>query len=364
MTAKKIAIVGAGLAGLVAARELSRSGLAVEIFDKGRFAGGRLASRSRDTNQFDYGAQYFAVRDPRFARFLEPLSTCRPEPIVVPWSAQIFDISRQGRSVHQSSHERYVAVPTMRALAQALIDLPLETEPGSEEMAAVQFSLRLSSRVSSISRSGNQSWLGFEDRSTAGPYDFVILNMPPQQCLPFLGQSQTLHDLASSVEMAPCWAVMLSFASRLGTDVQAAFVEDYPCSWIACDSTKPGRPAGERWLVHGSAAWSGRHLQAEPDWVLAELKGALLDCLGLDAAAAPAVIFSKAHRWRYAIAVNPAAEGAGLLDEEAGLALCGDWLVHNRVEGAVLSGLNCAERLLSLGDFQPGQLKSEPHALL
>ena len=73
MTEFKVAIVGAGLAGLTCGSTLAKNGLNVTIFDKGRFTGGRLASRVRDANTFDYGAQYFTGRDSRFQEFLTPL---------------------------------------------------------------------------------------------------------------------------------------------------------------------------------------------------------------------------------------------------------------------------------------------------
>ena len=41
----KVVIVGAGIAGLVAARELATHDIDVRVVDKGRSVGGRLATR-------------------------------------------------------------------------------------------------------------------------------------------------------------------------------------------------------------------------------------------------------------------------------------------------------------------------------
>lgn len=54
----KIAIVGAGVTGLSAARSLTAAGYAVTLFDKGRRPGGRMASREGAAGSFDHGVQY------------------------------------------------------------------------------------------------------------------------------------------------------------------------------------------------------------------------------------------------------------------------------------------------------------------
>ena len=59
---RDIAVVGAGMAGCTLARRLVDAGLNVQVFDKGRAAGGRLATRRADRFQFDHGVQYMTVR--------------------------------------------------------------------------------------------------------------------------------------------------------------------------------------------------------------------------------------------------------------------------------------------------------------
>ena len=67
----QIGVIGAGLAGLAAARELQAAGHQVVVFDKGRGPGGRLSSRRAEPFAFDHGAQYFTARDPEFRHELE-----------------------------------------------------------------------------------------------------------------------------------------------------------------------------------------------------------------------------------------------------------------------------------------------------
>jgi hypothetical protein len=51
-----IAIIGAGVSGLACAERLAEGGLQVQVLDKGRQAGGRVARRSRGGVSFEHGA--------------------------------------------------------------------------------------------------------------------------------------------------------------------------------------------------------------------------------------------------------------------------------------------------------------------
>ena len=68
----KIAVIGAGLAGLTVARELSQYHQ-VTVFEKSRGVGGRLATRYAGDYEFDHGAQFFTAKSPQFQAFLKPL---------------------------------------------------------------------------------------------------------------------------------------------------------------------------------------------------------------------------------------------------------------------------------------------------
>src|SRR3712207_9588128 len=63
-------VVGAGIAGLVAARALQSSGWRAVVLDEGRGVGGRMATRRIGRGTFDHGAQFFTVRSERFDRLV------------------------------------------------------------------------------------------------------------------------------------------------------------------------------------------------------------------------------------------------------------------------------------------------------
>ena len=63
-------MIGAGMAGMACGQALRDGGHAVTLIDKGRGAGGRMATRRLATHlgdvTFDHGAQYFTARDADF----------------------------------------------------------------------------------------------------------------------------------------------------------------------------------------------------------------------------------------------------------------------------------------------------------
>ena len=61
----QVLVIGAGIAGLVAAAEIQRAGWRVLVIDKGRGVGGRVASRRIGGATFDHGAQFITTRSPR-----------------------------------------------------------------------------------------------------------------------------------------------------------------------------------------------------------------------------------------------------------------------------------------------------------
>jgi renalase len=66
-----VLVVGAGLAGLLAASQLQTAGHVVQVVEKGRGVGGRLATWRLGPGRGDYGAQFFTVREPQFQAIVE-----------------------------------------------------------------------------------------------------------------------------------------------------------------------------------------------------------------------------------------------------------------------------------------------------
>ena len=86
MTIHRVAIVGAGMSGLSAASILAAEGLDVQIFEKSRGCGGRMATRRSSGFEIDHGAQYFTVREDSFRNAVNDWLDLG---IAAPWEGRI-----------------------------------------------------------------------------------------------------------------------------------------------------------------------------------------------------------------------------------------------------------------------------------
>jgi predicted NAD/FAD-dependent oxidoreductase len=322
---KRVAILGAGLAGLSAARRLLDQGISVVVFDKGRGPGGRTSIRRAGLWQFDHGAQYFTVRDSEFAKQVDGWLE---RGVVAEWKGRIVALVENAHLDESGARRRLVGVPGMNAMAQ---DLARETEVETGQPVS---GLRRGTRVWHLLR---------DEDEESGPFDAVLITLPPAQALPFLKSTPELARQARRVHMRPCWAVMAAFAGRVAVDFSGAFVNIGPLSWVARDSSKPGRPDGECWVLHAGPAWSAEHFDSEIVDVKRQLLEALATATGLEQLPMPQHL--DAMRWRFAIPEEPLPERS-YLDPVAGIGIAGDWCGGPRVEGAWLSGSDLARRLL------------------
>ncbi len=65
-----IAVVGAGISGLLLASALRARGESVIVLEKSRGMGGRLATKRVGNAVFDQGAQFFTAKDSRFSELV------------------------------------------------------------------------------------------------------------------------------------------------------------------------------------------------------------------------------------------------------------------------------------------------------
>ena len=304
-----IAIIGAGIAGLSCARALGAAGHTVTLFDKGRGPGGRMSTRRTGGLCFDHGAQFFTARGADFRR---QVAQWQALGVVAPWPA--------------AGADAWVGTPGM--------DAPVADLAGHHDV-------HFSAHAMGLVRSGAHWQILLQGSGRHGLFDAAILALPAEQAAAFLGA----HDLALAAHAIaarsqPCWTAMIGFEGRL--PIAADVIRGVePVVWAARNSAKPGRPAGEAWVVQAGAAWSARHLEAEaPD-----IDRQLAAWLAGQAAAAelPRQTFLAAHRWRYAM-TRPATLGA-LWNGALRLGACGDWLLGPRIELAWQSGRDLAARI-------------------
>lgn len=322
----QIAIVGAGISGLTAARQLQSQGHTVTIYEKSAGVSGRMSTRSTEFGGFDHGAQYFTAASDRFKK---EIADWRKVGWVVPWESKLVSLDSGASKPAGRTSKRFVPVPGMSSLGKQLahgLDVRTEQQVVALEKFEKQWLLSVKSEFVPIAAS-------------AGPFDAVILAIPPEQATPLLQVHSVFAKKVGKVKLDPCWSLMLAFQTPLNLPYDGAWVEHSRLGWISRDTSKPDHRAGERWVCHATAAWSKEHLEDDAERVKEKLSKAFHEATGSPIQA----IHTAAHRWRYAQAAEPLPEPC-LWDVKQGIGVCGDWFAAGldgtgRIESAFLSGL-------------------------
>ena len=323
---RKVAVVGAGIAGLSCATHLQGLGFEVEVFEKSRGPSGRMSTKQCDGWSADHGAQYFTARDPLFKRALDAWIA---DGIVARWNPKI-GVFEEGRWRESSSNEsRYVASPGMNMIGKHL---------------ASTLTLHLNQTIDQLIPINDRWQLGsIESGLFISLFDFVVLALPaPQTAVLTKALPDEIQKICHSVNMDGRWTVMVRFSERPSFSFDAAFVNDEIISWICRNQSKPYRSGQESWTIHASARWSQENIELGSQEASIQLV-ACAKQLGLDCSDTEISI----HRWRYASGfANPRPEFIFL--PKLNLGFCGDWLNGGRVEGAWLSGRKLASQIENL----------------
>ncbi len=329
----RVAVIGAGISGLFAARTLADHGLSVTVFDKGRGVGGRMSTRRFDGQpSFDHGAQYFTARDGRFQRYVR---SWIKQGIVAQWPniesnpAQNIVVLKNGhKSRKQDSNARFVGIPGMNSICKHLaIDLEVRTSTRIQTIEMQDFGIRLTDGAG----------------QSLGEFDRLVVSAPAAQTAELLVNFPTLAAPISQIQMNPCWSLMVSFEHTIADDWVGAFIHDSILTWAARNSTKPSRPNDrEHLILHAGHEWTAENWERDANDVANEMLAAFWQSSRI---APMEPVHSQAHRWKYAIPVDPASTRS-FFDPQIGIAACGDWAGGPRVEGAFLSGMAAAGRIL------------------
>ncbi len=337
---QRVAVVGAGLAGLTCARVLADHNIDVTVFEKSRGLGGRCATRRDGPWRFDHGAQYFTIRD---SRLLPHIHAWQQQGVIASWQGSLAVRENGAWQAAKAGVRRWVAVPGMSALGAHL---------------AQDLEVQLNTAVTHIQREGRQWRLVADGGADLGTYDVVLACVPSPQAQALLAPvAPALAASAAEAVMFPTWATMVVLNARPQLPWDGAFLNDDPVlGWISRDASKPGRPADETWVLHATRAWSLAHLEDDQQSVARAMSDAFTAVLGNDVGhddsqgnapqPVPGVVHSVAHRWRFALP-DPVTADAALYDGALGIGAGGDWCGGPRVEGALLSGVALAGRVLT-----------------
>ncbi|MCB2199737.1 FAD-dependent oxidoreductase [bacterium] len=328
MAAKKqggrCVVVGAGIAGLSAARTLREGGMDVLVLEREATIGGRMSTLTFSGGVFDHGAQFFTVKDERFQPLIDQWTE---HGVVQDWfHSQLIS----GGSSNPDGFPRYCGTEGMSSLIEDLAE-------GLE--------IRTEADVTGLEVKGRSCTLTLADGETINA-DAVILTAPVPQSLDLLEKNglqvnKRDKELLEGVEYSKCitlLAVLDTEKSGLTEWGGLRISGDY-IDWIADNHLK------------GISEKCAVTIQTVPEFSLdywdndnQDIANRLLD----NAKAlllAPAIDW-KVFRWEYAkpLKVHPyshiAVKGAPTC------LLAGDGFQGYRVEGAAISGMEAGQSIL------------------
>lgn len=307
-------IVGAGISGLLLARELRTRGEQVTVLEKSRGFGGRLATKRVGPAVFDSGAQFMTAREPQFAALIE---SWQQAGWVAPWP--------------EAPHRRFISRPAMTGLPKALAE-------GLE--------IRREQRVTSARRAPAGGWaLSIENVPMPFSCDRLLLTCPAPQALALLDAGGVMLPASERAALDlltyhPCLALLVVLDAPSAVPAEGLAVNEAPLRWLA-DNTKkgisPDVPAAV--TLHAAPEFSAANY-TEPEPVVTErLLAAAKPWLGDGRVTATAL-----HRWKFSEPKATHAQRSVWLPELQ-LGFAGDAFGGPKVEGAALSGLDLADRV-------------------
>ena len=323
-----VLIVGAGIAGLTAARSLADAGLRAVVVEKEERVGGRLATLEMGGGRADHGAQFFTVRNPEFQSWV---NRWLDEGLVFEWSRGWSSGSLS--AVPFDGNPRYAIRGGMTALAEHL---------------AAGLDVRQNVRLVAVARHLD-SWLGLDEKGRIYTAPTALLTPPVPLALQLLTTGQvalTETDRAAlqEIEYEPCLAGIFWLNGPVNLPEPGAVQRlNAPIAWIADNRRKGLSPEATVITVQAGASYS-RELWRLPDW---EALVALESGLALFKEMTVEVIEARLARWPYAMPIRTHPDRYLRAANLPLLVFAGDAFGSPRVEGAALSGLMAARALVA-----------------
>lgn len=347
----RLAIVGAGIAGLAAAHRLRTKwpGLDVVLFEETETLGGRATSRRRHEATFDDGAQYLKTPTEELRRFVaEQLGHATLVDIGHPvW---VFD----GAGMITPGDPEQNADPKW-TYRDGLARLGEELAAGLE--------VRRGRRVDRLGRAPEGYRLFDQDGGALAQSEAVLLTPPAPQTADLLARSdleaawrdELIAEL-SRVAYRPCLSVTLGYPRPPREQPFYALVNSdrrHPISWLAYEHMKPGRGmAGQGVVIVQMAPGWSRERWNDGSEALAQRVAEQASTLLGEELLRP--VWWDIRRWRYALPDGGC--DAERLHAGAGLFFAGDYLVgQGRVHLALESGWAAAARIAAWGLAKSGR---------
>ena len=339
-----IGVIGAGIAGLTAARKLALAGHEVTVFDKSKGFGGRMATRYAGEQleiKIDHGTPCFTARSDEFRQFVDEL---REKGLADVWA----------------DHFHY---HTGEMMLEKHPDIPVEphyfVKDGMNHIGKYLsrwVDAKLNGKVNGFTYLGDsdhkkRNWMiNFADFSVMEA-DAVIVATPAPQAYGLIENAQDetpfkriIRDI-DSISYDACYSLMINLGDRPAPEWKVIRCNQGKIRWISNESSKRSNNGNTVIVVQSNAAFASANINSGESEVTSALLKGLIEITGIDAARP---VWTQLHFWKYR---NPRNVMPGHFVEPtehpAPAALVGDYFgVAGGVEGAYLSGLKLAEHWL------------------
>lgn len=335
----KIGIIGSGLSGLVAGKELAKTGHEVIIFEKKSKHGGRLATTCAedDATLIDYGSGYITAQDPVFISFVEELIE---NELLTEWTDhfQLYDgVTMHNVNPNVGYGTYYAATKGMSSIANYLsrwVDIRQDAKVGG---------------LTHIGRDRNKkrSWmLNLTDFSVV-ELDAVIIATPAVEAYGLIHMTQDetpskkISSVIDEIKYEASYSLMYGYKGKDQPDWNGIEVSDEVITWISNESSKP-RPAESTAIVAKStSAFAKKYKQADEETVVSLMEEKLQKIFKNDYHFPE---WRKLQHWKYERVINPIDDFYLEMEmQEAPLSLIGNYYKSSTIEAAYLSGYKLAK---------------------
>ncbi len=323
---KNIAVIGAGLAGTTIALKM-KGKFKVKVFEKSNDVGGRMSTRKEIPFFFDHGAQFFKINTVDFKNFLLELFS---QKTIKPWSFRLAYFEGQYLSkikLIKDSDKFFVGAPNMDSIIKHL---------------SKNCNVILNTKIETITKKNGKWNLYDHNKKSYGFYDWVILSLPAHQSLELITNKISFYSLIEKIKMKGCFTLMVGMNKSLNLNYDAALIKNEDIAWLALNNSKPSRTNKNCLIINSSHEYASNNMNTSKDKVLKHILSTSCNLLNYDLFNSTTI---KIHQWKYAEAEFPPKENF-FIDHKEKIAVCGDWFINSRVEGAFTSANELSKELL------------------
>ena len=327
-----VLIVGAGLSGLMAARTVQERGYSVQLIDKGRSVGGRLATRRvGESGLADHGAQFFTVRSDILQRYVKRWLA---DDLIYVWGTGWSDGSTKRTA--GDGNPRYAARGGMNMLAKQLaqgLDTVID---------------RLVTQVDI----NDEEWLLQDSDGSAYVGRTLLMTPPMPESLNLLTANAIwLHsddiDELRRIQFGPCLCGIHEIKGAIELPEPGA-VQNFQSDvyWVA-DNQAKGISGTKIITSHANAKFSRQNWDASEADIIRELESAVLPYLRGDGK----IVSTQLKKWSYSVPLTTYPHECLVARDLPGLVFAGDAFGgRGRVEGAFVSGIAAGKALADILD--------------